>query len=128
MNKILYSSSWWPQNKFYIHDNIISLILTSFVFLCIFDPTDMTRTKVSLFCMAWISSISFIIMQKRPLLFPKELLIYTLIFIAIPAFSVALYFPSNNLPYEGFNQLKGFLFITLASLLVISRVDILPSL
>jgi hypothetical protein len=60
---------------------------------------------------------------------PAELLAYVLAFIAIPLLSIVWYCViDGRVPFEGFQLFKGYLLISLALLLVLNRIDLVPQL
>ena len=109
---------------------LLGVVLLLFLISCIFDPADLVLgLKVWLFLAAWaITLFTCVWMRQQPVL-PAGLLVYTLLFILIPLISIVRFWLANtSSAFEGFALLKGFILITLAPMLVLRRVDLLPRL
>ena len=101
-----------------------------FVFLflisCIFDPADkLFGLKVPLFISLWLL---FLISKKSVnLRFPKEIVLFSLLFLAIPILSISYYLIFDGTqPYAGFSLFKSFLFISLVFILYDKKMNIIP--
>jgi hypothetical protein len=106
------------------------LLLLVFVIVCVFDPADqIAGGKVFVFGLLWGATAIKFLLARDDLYLPPGLLIYVGTFIAIPLLSVCWYFIiSGQQPFEGFGLLKGYLLISLAVVLVLNRVDLIPQL
>lgn len=107
---------------------ILGFVLLLFLLSCIFDPADMVLSlKVWLFLLCWIVTLVMWLSSRVQHGVPRGLLIYILLFILVPLFSIVWYWLTNgSTRFEGFGMLKGYVLIGLAPLLVLSRVDLLP--
>lgn len=101
-----------------------------FVVVCVFDPADkIWGGKVFVFCFLWGVTAIEILLTRDDRYLPWGLLIYVGTFVAIPLLSVFWYFIINGQqPFEGFGLLKGYLLVSLAVVLVLNRVDLIPCL
>ncbi len=121
----------WLRRNIALQQFVLQLVLLLFLLVCIFDPANrLTGAKVWLFLLGWIVTLIcfFSRPKSRPYL-PSGLLFYTVVFLAIPLLSIGWYLVTNgSQPYAGFGLLKGYLLVTLAAMLVVNRVDLLPSL
>ena len=100
--------------------------ITVFMFATIFDPADvLLGLKVPLFVLCFVVGGLICVIRPRQIFLPRPLLVYTLMFVFIPLFSIFVYYLRNGTdPYEGFVMLKAYLFIFLAILLVVMGVDV----
>lgn len=58
---------------------------------------------------------------------PIDLLIIALLFISIPVLSIVWYYLASGVePYAGFALLKSYLFVSLAIILFVNQIDVLP--
>lgn len=74
----------------------------------------------------WGMGLAICLVAQQEIKIPFKLLIYTLLMIGIPATSIAYYYGSNGSdPYKGFDLFKGYIFISFALLLYITKIDIL---
>ncbi len=105
---------------------IYLLFVIAFMFVTIFDPADVVLgLKVPLFILCFISGGLVLIARSGRTFIPTDLIIYTLLFVAIPLFSILVYFMKTGTdPYEGFNMLKAYLFIFFAIILVSTNIDV----
>jgi hypothetical protein len=103
-------------------------LLVALVIVCVFDPADqILGVKVWLFATLWIVTLAVCFSSSREIHLPIGLLIYVLLFIGIPLLSIGWYYLANGeQPYHGFNFLKGYLLASLAVVLAVSRVDLVP--
>ena len=102
------------------------LFIIAFIFVTIFDPADIVLvSKVPLFILCFITGGLFLTVNSGRPYIPIDLIIYTLLFVAIPLFSILVYFiKSGTNPYEGFNMLKAYLFIFFTLILVMTKIDV----
>jgi hypothetical protein len=100
--------------------------ITAFIFVTIFDPADVVLgLKVPLFILCFITGGLVVLERPGRIYVPRSLIIYTLLFVIIPIFSILVYYLRNGTdPYEGFIMLKAYLFISFAILLVVTDIDI----
>jgi hypothetical protein len=106
----------------------LGIMLILFLLSCVFDPADKVLSlKVWLFSLCWVFTLLFLVSSRAQRGVPRELLIYTLLFILVPLFSIVWYWLSNGSDrFEGFSMLKGYVLITLAAMLVLNRINLLP--
>jgi hypothetical protein len=108
----------------------VRLLLLVFLIVCVFDPADrILGWKVPVFvalCIATaLGSLSF----RTDLRIAPELALCVAIFVLIPVSSIILYFAIDGRePFEGFVLIKGYLLVSLALVLAINRIDLLPQL
>jgi hypothetical protein len=109
---------------------ILGFLLLLFLLCCTFDPADkVLNLKVYIFALCWVVTLAFCLASRVPIKVPRGLLIYTLLFILVPLYSIVWYWLVNGDDrFEGFSMLKGYVLITLAPMLVLSRTDLLPRL
>lgn len=101
--------------------------IVAFIFVTIFDPADVVLgLKVPLFILCFITGGLFLIGHNNGRIYiPMPLIIYTLLFISIPLFSIFIYYLRSGAdPYEGFAMFKAYLFIFFAILLVVTKIDV----
>ncbi len=100
--------------------------IAAFIFVTIFDPADVVLgLKVPLYILCFITGGLFILAKEGRILIPMPLIIYTLLFISIPLFSIFIYYLKSGIdPYEGFNLFKAYLFISFSILLVATNIDV----
>ena len=120
-----------------VHDSpgeqrgMLGFVLLAFMLSCVFDPADtVLGLKVWLFVLCWVYTLFAARTSSRMQAgVSPELLIYTLFFILVPVLSMVLSWPTSvSDSFEGFNLLKGYLLITLAPMLVLNRINLLPRL
>lgn len=106
----------------------LRLLLVLFLLSCVFDPADRVLSlKVWLFLACWAITLLSYMLARTWVGVPRGLLIYILVFMLVPLFSILLYWLSNGSSrFEGFNMMKGYVLITLAVLLVLNRINLLP--
>jgi hypothetical protein len=104
------------------------LLLIAFVVVCVFDPADRVfAAKVWLFVALWGVTLVVSLLVSETTFLPIGLLVYVLLSLAIPLLSILWYYlTSGDQPYHGFNFLKGYLLVSLAIILVVNRVDLVP--
>lgn len=104
------------------------LLLMLFVASCVFDPADrLLGLKVYLFLGCWFFGALVALSERRRTQLDPQLLAYVLLFIAIPVFSIMWYSAvRGGDPFEGWQLLKGYLLISLAILLQVQRIDLMP--
>jgi hypothetical protein len=108
----------------------VGLALTLFLLACVFDPADrFLGLKVDFFLLAWLlTGVRLLWRGEMPSVHP-QLLIYTGIFLLVPVASIAWYWVvDGSQPFEGLPLLKAYLLMTLALLLFIEKIDLLPRL
>ncbi len=109
-------------------NNLLRLNLFALLLVAVFDPADqVTHLKVPLFVSLWVIFIVDLLVSREiaPLI-PDSLLIYILVFaIVLPLTSILSYFLQGGHagPYDGFQYFKSFLFLTLAVVLVVKKID-----
>lgn len=108
----------------------LGLALFVFLITCVFDPADkILGIKVWIFLLCWLFAAGAMWATKRRATIPAGLLAYTFTFMLIPVLSIAWYYLRDaGEPFEGFSMLKGYVLITLAPLLVLTRDNLLPKL
>jgi hypothetical protein len=109
---------------------IVGFLLFLFLLSCVFDPADkVLNLKVWLFMLCWLVTLIAYLLSRRQPSIPRALLIYTVLFVLIPVFSIVWYWViDGSSRYEGFGMLKGYVLIALAPLLVLNGIDLLPRL
>ena len=97
---------------------------------CIFDPADRVLSlKVPLFAACWAVTLAQCSFRRERCRLPLELIVYTLLFVAIPSASIVGYYVTGGgQPYDGFQLLKGYVLVSLGALLYLNRIDVLPHL
>ena len=108
----------------------LRLLLLFFVIVCIFDPADqILGGKVFVFIALWAVTLLNILLRRDDPYLPPLLVAYVMLFIAIPLMSICFYYlRSGQQPFEGFAMLKAYLLVSLALVLVLNRIDLLPQL
>ncbi len=109
---------------------LLTVLVVIFMLSCIFDPADRVLSlKVPLFAACWAVTIAQCSFRRERCRLPLELVIYTLLFIAIPFASIVGYYVvDGGEPFEGFLLLKGYVLVSLGVLLYLNRIDVLPHL
>ena len=109
---------------------LLDFCLLLFLLTCVFDPADkVLNLKVYIFALCWVVTLTICLSSRDPVAVPRGLLIYTLLFILVPLYSIVWHWLSDGSPrFEGFSMLKGYVLITLAPMLVLARTDLLPRL
>jgi hypothetical protein len=100
--------------------------LLAFLLACVFDPADMVLgAKVWIFVVCWLCLIAEFAASTQRARLPAGLLAYVIAFTMIPLLSIAGYMARDGgEPYGGFVLVKGYVLITFAWLLVLSRSDL----
>jgi hypothetical protein len=108
----------------------LHLLLLFFVVVCVFDPADqILGGKVFVFIGLWGVTLLNIFLRRDDPYLPPLLVAYVMLFIAIPLMSICVYYLNNGQqPFEGFAMLKAYLLVSLALVLVLNRIDLLPQL
>lgn len=103
-------------------------LVVAFVLVCVFDPADrMVGLKVWIFLALWPATLAVGVLARGRIQLPVDLLIMALLFILIPILSIVWYYLVNGVePYAGFALLKSYLFVSLAIILFINQIDVLP--
>lgn len=106
----------------------LRLLFLLFLLSCVFDPADKVLSlKVWLFLACWAITVLAYMLGRTQLSVPRGLLIYILLFMLVPLFSIVVYWLTNGSSrFEGFSMMKGYVLITLALLLVLNRINLLP--
>ena len=112
------------------NQGLLKFLLVLFLLSCVFDPADrLLGMKVYLFVACWGAALIPVVLGSQVHRLHGGLLIYILLFLAVPVLSIAWYWTVDGRPeFEGFQLLKGYILISLAALLYISRIDLLPAL
>jgi len=112
--------------------NPINTLLRANLFLlflvAVFDPGDqVTHLKVPLFVSLWVIFIvGLLISKERTPPIAPSLLMYIFVFaLFLPLVSILWYFlrGGHGASYDGFQYFKSFLFLTLAAVLVVKKID-----
>lgn len=108
----------------------MSFVLLLFLISCVFDPADrLFGLKVWLFLLAWLITLLTVLPSRSQGRVPLALWTYTALFVMVPSLSILKYMITDGSePFEGFNLMKGYVLISLAPMLVMNRVDLLPRL
>jgi hypothetical protein len=108
----------------------ISFLLLCLLLVAVFDPADkIAHMKVPLFAAVWALTAVNYCLHRCPSTLPLSLLIYVIGFsFLIPLWSICWYFSQNGAldGYDGFNYLKGYLFLTLCIPLALEKIDLVP--
>ena len=106
---------------------LLNFCLLLFLLTCVFDPADKVLSgKVYIFVLCWAVTLALWLSSREPATVPRGLLMYTLLFVLVPLYSIVWYWVTNgSARFEGFSMLKGYVLITLALMLVLSRTDLL---
>jgi hypothetical protein len=110
--------------------SLVGALLVLFMISCIFDPADRVLSlKVPLFAACWAVTLAQCSFRRERCRLPLELIVYTLLFVAIPFASIVGYYVTGGgQPYDGFQLLKGYVLVSLGALLYLNRIDVLPQL
>lgn len=102
------------------------LSIMAFMFVTIFDPADVVLgLKVPLFVLCFITGGLVAFGRFGGIYIATPLLIYSLLFVTIPLFSMFVYYVKNGAdPYEGFAMFKAYLFIFFAIILAATDLDV----
>jgi hypothetical protein len=108
----------------------VRLILLVFIVLCVFDPANqISAWKTPVFIALWIATLLSAVLFGADLGRLLELAIYVAVFVLIPVLSIILYYAiDGRQPFEGFALLKGYLLFSLALVLALNKIDLLPQL
>jgi len=106
---------------------LLGVFLLLFLLSCIFDPADKVLSlKVYIFLLCWVVTLAICLSSRTQISVPRGLLVYTMLFILVPLYSIVWYWLSNGrAPFAGFDLLKGYVLITLALMLVLSGTELL---
>jgi hypothetical protein len=98
--------------------------------ICIFDPADeIIGAKVMVFVAIWFAMGISVLLSREDITLPPGLVMYITGFVAIPLLSIICYYAfDGRQPFEGFAMLKGYFLVSLAIVLVLSKIDLLPQL
>ncbi|MGE4239669.1 hypothetical protein [Ramlibacter sp.] len=105
---------------------LFALSLWVFLLSCVFDPADKVfGLKVWAFAACWGIGTLRLVAGNEPVRVRESLLAYTLLFILIPILSIFVYYVrGGGEPFDGFQMLKGYVLISFALLLDITRTDL----
>ena len=108
-----------------VRDLIFIPSLYAFMFITVFDPGDVVLgLKVPLFLLCIAAGSLICLKDPSKINIPNSLIFYVLLFVSIPLFSIFIYYlKDGSEPFEGFSMLKGYLFIFLTIILVITKFD-----
>ncbi len=110
-------------------DRVLNAVLMLLLVSCVFDPADrLIGMKVWLFVLAWGFTTVRVIISRDPIALPAGLLTYIGLFILIPALSFLNIDANGSIDFAGLSLFKGYTLISLALILVINRIDLLPRL
>lgn len=103
-------------------------LVLAFVPVCVFDPADLVLgLKVWIFLALLLATLAVGFLARGRIHLPVDLLIMALLFILIPVLSIIWYYLASGVePYAGFALLKSYLFVSLAIILFITQIDVLP--
>src|SRR5262245_45866227 len=106
---------------------VLGFVLLLFLLSCIFDPDDrVMRLKVWIFMGAWGLTLLALMSSRTPATVPRGLLLYTMLFMLVPLYSITWFFLTDGNPrFEGFAMFKGYVLISLALILVLNRINLL---
>jgi hypothetical protein len=107
---------------------LLHILLCLFILVCVFDPADQVLgAKVWLFVAMWGATCAVVLSASDEMILRAGLLLCVLLFIAVPLLSILWYYiTSGEQPYAGFGLLKGFPLVSVAIVMVVARVDVLP--
>lgn len=105
----------------------LKLIVFLFLIACIFDPADLLMgLKLPLFVLAWCFCFFQVAMKPDKVRLPVELLLYLILMFLIPLVSLAVYYLSDGSePFEGFQLIKAYAFISFGLLLYLVGLNLL---
>lgn len=114
------------MNAFFRSLSFCALVLL--VLASLFDPGNLLlNLKMPVFMILVGLSFGRDLVTGHRMAFDRNALAYSMLFLAIPLFSVLLYqvFSQGRQPYDGFQKLNTFLFLLLVPVILRDRVDIL---
>lgn len=108
----------------------VRLMLLVFVIVCVFDPADRILVwKTPVFIALWAATVLSAVLSRADVSRVLELAMYVAVFVLIPVSSIIFYHAiDGRQPFEGFVLLKGYLLFSLALILAINKIDLLPQL
>src|SRR5690606_13234538 len=111
-------------------DPTLLFALVVFLLACVFDPADsLLGVKVQLFLVCWFIVALHALTAPGTTRVHSGLLAYVLAFLLVPSASIVWYlFWIGGEPFNGFQMLKGYVLVTLALLLHVRRIDLVPHL
>ena len=100
-------------------------VVFSFILSTIFDPADkLLGLKLPLFIACWVVGGIVVLLRHSIVRIPVSLLLYVLLMIVIPLWSITYYFMFDGAePFEGFLLLRSYLFFSFVILLFITRIN-----
>ncbi|MFH1287852.1 MAG: hypothetical protein ABII25_04055, partial [bacterium] len=108
-------------------NKLLRIVLILLIAVCIFDPADkVLGLKVPLFVLAWILLIVDVKANHKIVCVPKGMILYLMLFLLIPLISIVYYFFTgiDFVNYDGFQYFKSYLFITIALIFYVSKIDL----
>jgi hypothetical protein len=101
-----------------------------FILSTIFDPANKVfGLKIPLYLLCWVTGIASCLLNRKELRISFMIILYILAFIGVPLISIFNYYISNGSdPFKGFELLPGYIFISFAALIYITKVEILKHL
>ena len=107
-------------------------LATTFLFVLstLFDPSDrIFGLKLPLYIVSWGTGVFVILMRRGRVRIPIQLIVYSLSMVTIPLFSIWYYYlVDGSDPFEGFQLLKAYAFISMAMLMYLTGTNLLKHL
>ena len=93
----------------------------------LFDPADIIfGLKLPLYLLCWFAGVILCVTRGERVRIPIEMVIYSLLMVTIPLISIWNYYVIDGSdPFEGFQLLKAYLFISMAMLLYVTGTNLL---
>lgn len=105
-------------------------LITLFIFILatLFDPADrLFGMKVPLYLASWVIGAALSLAQPFRVRLPTGLLSYAVLMVTIPLFSIwVFHLRGGAAPFQGFTMMNAYVFISMAVLLYVTRVDLIP--
>jgi hypothetical protein len=122
-----YTTRWLSRASL---ERLVYFLLLAFLVICVFDPADqILRAKIPLFVALWVVTLPGLVASLGTADFPLKSTIYVAAFVAIPMLALVRYgLVNGELPGQALPLFKGYLLISLAIVLVVNRVDLIPML
>jgi len=120
----------FPEEKGLLHGAagaVFRALFFLFIVSTLFDPADLVLgLKVPLFLACWLSGAWLWMRDRGRGTVPTGLCVFVLLMVLIPIGSICYYLLADGRePYAGFLLLKSYLFISVAILIYITRVDVI---
>jgi hypothetical protein len=113
-------------------NSLLRISIYLLISVSVFDPADkLLKIKVPVFVFIWIIFLLEIVIKKKDIHYPQQLVFYFYLFsILFPLISICIYmFKDGNLEnYFGFYYLKSYLFLTLVFILYARNINIIKPL